>query len=185
MKVAQFLPLSSRERAQTLGKRFYFSGKPCGRGHVTLRCTVSNRCQMYVALKLGLELRRRKRFKPLRPEVEARLSLRRIIERSQRCDCCTNYDFARLRKVAKMTGLQIDHRVPLALGGPHCLRNLQLLSDFDHWIKTHEDLRQIARERAIGVDAVLRIVARTRKAWAQTLPAAGRNSRSTSFRPCR
>jgi len=42
-KTADFLPVG-KERAEEIGQVFYFTGKPCSRGHITWRRVASCRC---------------------------------------------------------------------------------------------------------------------------------------------
>jgi 5-methylcytosine-specific restriction endonuclease McrA len=72
-----------------------------------------------------------------------------------RCKCCTQ---AEIRAIYERCppGYEIDHKVPLAIGGKHCLQNLQILSDIEHNTKTANDNRDIAALRqvwaATGID---------------------------------
>jgi hypothetical protein len=59
------------------------------------------------------------------------------------CDCCTQEDIEKVYKRAwrRGGGYDVDHIVPLGLGGLHCAKNLQVLSEFDHALKTRKDRR--------------------------------------------
>jgi 5-methylcytosine-specific restriction endonuclease McrA len=58
-------------------------------------------------------------------EKEAR---RRARIKSQTCDCCTPADIRPIYLEAQEKGLEVDHIIALANNGPHCLKNLQLLT---------------------------------------------------------
>lgn len=64
--------------------------------------------------------------------------------RLQACTCCTKADISRVYKNARWIGAHVDHRVALALGGKHCVHNLQILSVYDHRRKTAVDMQKIA-----------------------------------------
>jgi hypothetical protein len=76
---------------------------------------------------------------------------RRAMEISQRCACCTNAEIRKVYDVAAFCGVgsHVDHRVQLALGGPHCSRNLEALTVEAHKEKTRLDsaARADARRR--------------------------------------
>ena len=61
----------------------------------------------------------------------------------QRCECCSSASIAAFYSDAKSRGLQIDHIVPLAIGGQHCLKNLQALTKSEHKLKTKQDMTKI------------------------------------------
>jgi hypothetical protein len=79
--------------------------------------------------------------------VRAINASRRVMARKQRCTCCTNADIKRIYETAALTGYDVDHIRPLALGGPHCARNLQILSIDEHKKKTKQDQIDIAEYR--------------------------------------
>ena len=76
--------------------------------------------------------------------VLANQARRRAFKKSQTCECCANDSFAAIYAQAREQGCEVDHIKPLALGGMHCVRNLQLLTPEDHKAKTRADLRRIA-----------------------------------------
>lgn len=75
---------------------------------------------------------------------------RRAMRLAQRCTCCTDeqiqffYDNAALCPPGQV---HVDHIVPLALGGHHCAKNLQAITDVDHAEKTRRDHRAIAEAK--------------------------------------
>jgi 5-methylcytosine-specific restriction endonuclease McrA len=83
------------------------------------------------------------------PQEPARLrsARRRARKNSLRCTCCKYKDFLILYSAAKRSGKEVDHRIPLALGGRHCIKNLQALTVAEHKAKTALDQIQIARLR--------------------------------------
>jgi hypothetical protein len=88
------------------------------------------------------------KWKGAHPEkVRARGSRRRALKRTQRCGCCTDTQIAELHAQAMLYSGHVDHIVPLALGGPHCIKNLQAMTDVDHREKTKHDLRAITEAR--------------------------------------
>jgi 5-methylcytosine-specific restriction endonuclease McrA len=93
---------------------------------------------------------RAKRFKDNPGEAAYLTSLRRMREKSQRCDCCTNKDFRIVYLKNAAAGLETDHVISLAiakvlgLGGKHCVTNLQGLPKSAHQKKTSRDLRELA-----------------------------------------
>ena len=64
---------------------------------------------------------------------------RRALERSRICDCCKTADFQAIYKAAQLIDCEVDHVKPLAAGGVHCVRNLQILSKAAHRAKTALD----------------------------------------------
>ena len=55
-------------------------------------------------------------------------------------------------------GFEIDYRVPLALSGKHCLRNIQILTPEQHLIKHQIDLGLISQVKSgkLSLEAALR-----------------------------
>jgi 5-methylcytosine-specific restriction endonuclease McrA len=62
---------------------------------------------------------------------------------NQECGCCSKDQKLQLYQMAALVGYDVDHRVPLALGGHHCAKNLQPLSTIEHSKKTADDVRRI------------------------------------------
>jgi len=50
-------------------------------------------------------------------------------------------------KAAQLLSAEVDHRTPLAMGGAHCLKNLQILSPAAHRAKTARDQHHIREWR--------------------------------------
>lgn len=71
-------------------------------------------------------------------------SRRRAIRLMQACVCCTAAQIEELHSCAALVGGEVDHRIPLVLGGHDCMKNLQVLTLEDHREKTKSDLRYIA-----------------------------------------
>lgn len=81
-----------------------------------------------------------------RQKVNATNSRRRARQMGQLCVCCTSKDIEALYLVCP-EGSEVDHRVALALGGRHCLNNLQILTEAQHLKKTAKDIRACAALR--------------------------------------
>lgn len=78
----------------------------------------------------------------------ARGSKRRALKRSQICDCCTTKQIADEFYFFIEHGVtEVDHVLPLAMGGLHCRKNLQLLTVLEHKAKTKLDCIRIAEFR--------------------------------------
>lgn len=87
---------------------------------------------------------RRRAYFAAHPWVKRALhAIRRANLLRQRCDCC---DRTVLREIYRSQG-EIDHKVPLALGGHHCAKNLQVLTRDQHVAKTAIDRRRMADVR--------------------------------------
>jgi hypothetical protein len=82
-------------------------------------------------------------------KLRAKCAKRRAAKLLQRCTCCTDAQIWLLYFAAKPWGpeAEIDHRVPLALGGKHCAKNLVLLPTPAHREKTKADVRAIAEAK--------------------------------------
>jgi len=52
----------------------------------------------------------------------------RRLSRDQRCACCPPAEFEPIYDFARAAGLSVDHIRPIAAGGLHCTRNLQLMT---------------------------------------------------------
>lgn len=87
---------------------------------------------------------------------------RRARKRNQLCTCCTPEGVLAVYKACP-PGHEVDHKIPIAVGGLHCVHNLQILSETDHLKKTSEDRRNIAAVkrvwRYIGQSRISRIAA--------------------------
>ncbi len=80
----------------------------------------------------------------------AKASKARARKKSQTCTCCPPEAFAMIYGLASLYGAQVDHVQPLALGGPHCRHNTQLLTPTAHKVKTKHDLAAITAQRRAG-----------------------------------
>jgi 5-methylcytosine-specific restriction endonuclease McrA len=72
-------------------------------------------------------------------ERRAQRMKRRARKREAVCSCCTAKQFAEFYAVAALVCYQVDHIVPLADGGAHCIKNLQMLPVDVHAKKTAEE----------------------------------------------
>ncbi len=82
-----------------------------------------------------------RKWKAANPDkVRADRSARRGKVHGQMCGCCTAADFAIVYEAARLTGTEVDHVVPLALGGLHCTMNMQLLTPEAHLEKSRKDI---------------------------------------------
>jgi 5-methylcytosine-specific restriction endonuclease McrA len=76
---------------------------------------------------------------------------RRAMKFMQRCGCCKDSKIAELFSQAKLVGGEVDHKIPLTLGGHHCIKNLQPLAYEAHREKTGLDLAAIAAAKRRSV----------------------------------
>jgi hypothetical protein len=76
-------------------------------------------------------------------KVYADINARRAWKRGQRCTCCTYTTIQRVYLAARVLRAEVDHRKPLAIGGLHCRKNLQILSPAAHRLKTVRDNKRI------------------------------------------
>lgn len=89
-----------------------------------------------------------RKWKAANPDkVRADRSARRGKVRGQMCGCCTAADFAIVYEAARLTGTEVDHVIPIALGGLHCTMNMQLLTPEAHLEKSRKDISVIATMR--------------------------------------
>jgi hypothetical protein len=72
---------------------------------------------------------------------------RRARKMNQLCECCTREEVEAVW-LAAPDGHEVDHKLPLALGGLHCCRNLEVLTYAAHRVKTADDMRNIGAVRA-------------------------------------
>lgn len=78
----------------------------------------------------------------------AKVAVRRARKLKQTCGCCTSEQIAAFYERAHEQNREVDHKLALALGGPHCLKNLEALTPADHKFKTvNWDAPLIASER--------------------------------------
>lgn len=79
-----------------------------------------------------------------RHKIYAGNARRRALKRGQLCACCTQSQIAHFyARAQKLGSHQVDHKLPIALGGLHCLRNMQILSIEEHKAKTKIDWETI------------------------------------------
>ncbi len=79
-------------------------------------------------------------------KARAKYARRRARRRNQLCKCCAAIDINSIY-VRCPRDCEVDHRIPLALGGLHCASNLQILTKKQHAQKTAEDIRDITAFR--------------------------------------
>ena len=82
-----------------------------------------------------------------RDKVYAAVNARRAWKRGQRCACCTYTTIQRVYLAARVLRAEVDHKKPLAIGGLHCRKNLQILSPAAHRTKTAKDQKRIRAHR--------------------------------------
>jgi hypothetical protein len=93
-----------------------------------------------------MALRRSTKYAKAHLEERAAIENRRRARKlSQTCTCCTNEQLLLAYKQAAEIGGHVDHIIPLALGGLHCLKNLQVLTKEQHKEKTKGDLSIIVK----------------------------------------
>lgn len=84
-------------------------------------------------------------YRKQRPEKHSALNAkRRALKLAQACTCCTPEQIEDFYITASLYGGEVDHKIPLWLGGKHCHRNLQAMTDTAHREKTKADIRAIA-----------------------------------------
>lgn len=76
---------------------------------------------------------------------------RRARKRQQTCTCCRPKDIRKFYEWAYALRLEVDHVIPLALGGLHCCKNLQELTPEEHKQKTARDLAAITEAKRATV----------------------------------
>ena len=77
----------------------------------------------------------------------AQQNRRRAYHLFQLCGCCTQDALRRVYEIAPLVNGEVDHKIALALGGHHCVKNLQVLSLEEHAKKTASDMRRMADAR--------------------------------------
>jgi 5-methylcytosine-specific restriction endonuclease McrA len=128
--------------------------------------------------------KRRKRLRHAGPDLEKRRAYMREYNKQQRklphvralrnsadrrrvarkkgllCACCASIDFKMIYAAAKILHAEVDHRIPLALGGLHCLTNLQILTIDEHKTKTRRDLWAISQVQGgkLSIAAAVRYI---------------------------
>lgn len=91
-----------------------------------------------------LAVERSTRYAKRYPEKHAAVEAnRRARKFSGRCSCCSNAEIIEVYKQARLIDGEVDHTIPLALGGLHCIKNLKILTKLEHKEKTKNDLSVI------------------------------------------
>jgi len=80
-----------------------------------------------------------------RAQIKLHTARRRAVSK---CTCCTAEQFRAVYWAAELVGGEVDHVRALALGGIHCVKNLQILSVEAHKEKTKSDLAKCRRLHA-------------------------------------
>ena len=124
----------SRKDALLAGSKRYFTGKPCRKGHIAERLVSDYHClpckyesiarQRAADPKKFARRQRKYHNAAARNEQKAR---RKARLRNQVCQCCTSKQVESIYRAARQKKFTVDHIIPLAKGGRHCLYNLQLL----------------------------------------------------------
>jgi 5-methylcytosine-specific restriction endonuclease McrA len=83
-----------------------------------------------------------------RAHVKLETAYRRAAIANRKCICCTNIMFRTVYAASELVGGEVDHIKAIALGGKHCVKNLQILSVEEHKEKTKRDLAECRRLRA-------------------------------------
>lgn len=164
--------LASVSTARQAGDVHYFTGRPCKSGHVAVRYASNGGCVDCGYSESKRQLRRehyarhaareRERSKSrkrawlnLNPHRHCeQAARRRARKRNQVCTCCSREEIAELYRAAQLTGGEVDHRIPLALGGMHCSKNMQVLTEAAHKAKTAVDVLAIKQRRVAGAAQV-------------------------------
>lgn len=84
--------------------------------------------------------RQRARKKVWRRDNPDKAAAHRVRHRARRqaqlCSCCQPKEFIAAYREARLRGCEVDHRLPLWLGGKHCIKNLHILTPEEHQAKT-------------------------------------------------
>jgi ferric-dicitrate binding protein FerR (iron transport regulator) len=91
---------------------------------------------------------RRASKKRCRVKETANQNARRARQKSAVCSCCSREAFNRVYGIAMLVGHEVDHIQPLARGGLHCVKNLQIISREQHKEKTARDRAEIRKHHA-------------------------------------
>lgn len=67
---------------------------------------------------------------------------RRALLQRRKCACCIPAEFKAVYAQATILGCEVDHTIPLCIGGLHCAKNLQLLTPEVHARKTRADIAE-------------------------------------------
>jgi len=67
-----------------------------------------------------------------RPKRLLEVRRRQAQQRAALCSCCAPISFKLIYQQARSLKMHVDHVQPLAKGGKHCLRNLQLLEPIEN-----------------------------------------------------
>ncbi len=147
----------ARAEALAAGERLYYTGLPCKHGHTGPRRTDCAHCVECMSIRSTRSARKhvvrkratdRARYAADPGKDLARQAKRRARKLNQACTCCTSKDFLIVYKCAAIFDSEVDHRIPLHLGGLHCCKNLQILTKAEHTEKTAAENR--ARFRLVA-----------------------------------
>lgn len=126
--------LKSRAEATAQGLKIYRSARPCRFGHA-LRSLNDGHCKECSPAQQKL-LRDEKRH----AKTGAHDAWFRARGLNALCTCCSFSSFYTIYSKSSQT-IHIDHIVPLAAGGKHCLDNLQALYAAEHRQKTSDEIK--------------------------------------------
>lgn len=136
------MELITRAEALAQGLNRYFTGKPCKRGHVSQRTIGASNCiachkERYATEE---ELAKFAAYRAKNPgQNAARVNFDKARKLGLLCSCCKVEDFFPIYAQANALGHEVDHRIPKERGGPHCLKNLQILTKATHKEKTKRE----------------------------------------------
>jgi 5-methylcytosine-specific restriction endonuclease McrA len=152
------MKIISKREAVAAGQNFYFTGKVCKREHLSVRsidgecveCRKLRQCEGYHK-NPHAKRKRTSAWRLANPERARAYKKRsdllrggRMKSAAQVCRCCSAKDFEFVYSLARPGTDEVDHIKPLALGGMHCTKNMQILTVEEHRKKTRQDIAQIA-----------------------------------------
>jgi 5-methylcytosine-specific restriction endonuclease McrA len=89
----------------------------------------------------------RKRRKTHPEQINALTAIRRANRFQQQCGCCSRVQLRAPFLIAGLIKGHVDHKIPLALGGHHCVKNLESLTVEAHREKTKVDIKLIVMSK--------------------------------------
>lgn len=121
----------SKPEAQRTGLKRYFTGRACRNGHNAERYVCDGKCvdckagaaRRWRNRNPGSAQRSRRKFYLSGGEAELRNSHRALV-----CKCCTKGERVAVYSEARKQRKVVDHIIPAAKGGPHCVHNMQIIT---------------------------------------------------------